>query len=158
MRAIYPGSFDPPTLGHVGIARRSAQIFGEVRVGIGANPSKGARYSVDVRRRLLEVALGGDRNTSVVTFSGLLTSYCVDNEIDVIVRGLRNRTEMGHEMAMAQMNRRLAGVDTFFIPASPRVAHVSSTLAMDVHQDANAANTFFARPVLDELRRITEGY
>ena len=135
MRAIYPGSFDPATEGHLDVARRGAGMFDELVVAIGINPSKTGRFPVIDRVRVLESALHDLFNVSVATFSGLLVTYCRDNEIDLILRGVRNKSDHRNEVPMAHMNRHLSGIDSLFLPATAETVFVSSTVVMSTGDD-----------------------
>jgi pantetheine-phosphate adenylyltransferase len=135
VRAIYPGSFDPATAGHLDVARRGAGLFDELVVAIGINPSKTGRFPVIDRVRVLASALRDLSNVSVVTFSGLLADYCCDNAIDLVLRGIRNQSDLRHEIPMAHMNRHLSGIDSFFLPASAETVFVSSTVVMSTGDD-----------------------
>jgi len=135
VRAIYPGSFDPATEGHLDVARRGAGLFDELVVAIGINPSKAGRFPVIERVRVLASALHDLPNASVVTFSGLLATYCCDNEIDVIIRGIRNKRDLRQEVPMAHMNQHLSGIDSLFLPASAETVFISSTVVMSTGDD-----------------------
>jgi pantetheine-phosphate adenylyltransferase len=135
VRAIYPGSFDPATEGHLDVARRAAGLFDELVVAIGTNPSKTWRFPVIDRVRALTSAFRDLPNVSVATFSGLLTTYCRDNKIDLIVRGIRNESDLRHEVPMAHMNRHLNGIESLFLPASAETVFISSTVITSIGDD-----------------------
>ncbi|MCF1648117.1 pantetheine-phosphate adenylyltransferase [Streptomyces indiaensis] len=129
MRALFPGSFDPVTPGHQDVLRRAAALFGEVVVCVMLNPSKSGRFPVAERLDRLRAAADGLSNVTVDSYTGgLLVDYCRRAGIGVVVRGVRGVADLDYEMPMARMNHELAGVETFFIPADPALAHVSSTL------------------------------
>jgi pantetheine-phosphate adenylyltransferase len=135
VRAIYPGSFDPATEGHLEIARRGAELFDELVVAIGVNPSKTGRFPVIDRVGVLTSALRDLSNVSIATFSGLLATYCRDNNIDLIIRGIRNKRDFLQEVPMAHMNRHLNGIDSLFLPASAETVFVSSTVVVSTGDD-----------------------
>ncbi len=131
MRAVFPGSFDPATRGHLDVARRAADMFDEVVMCVLTNPEKTGRgrLALDERLTLLADLTGDLVNVTVDSSPGrLLVDYCREAGIDVIVRGVRTSDDLAHEWPMAWMNRHLSGIETLFVPASAEHAHISSTL------------------------------
>ena len=138
-RAIYPGSFDPVTNGHLDIIERGCKLFDEVIIGILVNPDKQPFFSVEERYEMLtevvkSISQGGCK-LRVDSFSGLLVNYAVAQEADVIVRGIRAISDYEYEMQMALMNRRLApSVETVFMMPAETYSYVSSRLVKEVFQ------------------------
>jgi len=130
--AVCPGSFDPPTLGHLDVIGRAAGLFDRVTVAVLVNPDKRGMFSLDERLDLLRVTTRQWPNVDVDTFRGLLVDYCRDNAIAAIVKGLRAVSDFDYELQMAQMNHGLTGVDTLFMPTSPAYSFVSSSLVKQV--------------------------
>jgi len=130
--ALCAGSFDPPTNGHIDLIRRSASMFDEVVVGIVANPSKAPRLPADRRMSLLSDLLVGQINVRVETFSGLVVELATSVGAHVIVKGVRGVADFEAELQMAHMNRHLSGINTVFLPTSPEVAHISSSLVKEI--------------------------
>jgi pantetheine-phosphate adenylyltransferase len=136
--AVYPGSFDPITLGHLDIAARAANLFDEVHVLVVHNPSKAPRFSSEervelIRTSLAELKIAGPAKISVDTLDGgLLVNYCKMVGASALVKGFRTSVDLDYELPMAQVNRDLAGVETVFIPADPIHGHVSSSLVKQV--------------------------
>jgi pantetheine-phosphate adenylyltransferase len=130
--ALCAGSFDPPTNGHIDLIRRSASMFDEVVVGIVANPSKTPRLPADRRMSLLSDLLVGQINVRVETFSGLVVELATSVGAHVIVKGVRGVADFEAELQMAHMNRHLSGINTVFLPTSPEVAHISSSLVKEI--------------------------
>ena len=129
MRALFPGSFDPVTQGHQDVLRRAALLFDEVVVCVMVNPAKAGRHPIAERLERLRTAAAGLDNVTVDSHTGgLLADYCRRGGIGIVIRGVRDGQDLEHETPMAQMNRELAGVETFFIAAEPAKAHISSTL------------------------------
>ncbi|MFE2754893.1 pantetheine-phosphate adenylyltransferase [Actinosynnema sp. NPDC059335] len=129
MRAVFPGSFDPATQGHLDVARRVAGMFDEVVLCVLTNPAKSGRLPLAERLALLEDLTRDLDNVTVDSSPGrLLVDYCRGAGIDVIVRGLRTPADLGHELPMAQMNRHLSGIETLLVPTSPEQAYLSSTV------------------------------
>jgi pantetheine-phosphate adenylyltransferase len=131
-RAVCPGSFDPPTRGHLDVVARAAALFDEVVVAVLVNKSKKSLFTVDERMEMLSKITAEHPNVSVGSFHGLLVDYCQEHGIRAIVKGLRAVTDFDYELQMAQMNQRLSGVDTLFLSASPEYSFVSSSLVKEV--------------------------
>lgn len=133
-RAVCPGSFDPVTNGHLDVIRRAASLFDEVIVAIGVNKTKSSSrlFTAEERMALLEEAVAGLDNVRVEGFEGLLTSFCQENGIEAIVKGLRAVSDYEYELQMAQMNASLTPVETLFIPTSPEYSFLASSLVKEV--------------------------
>ncbi len=131
-RAVCPGSFDPPTNGHLDVIGRTAALFDEVVVAVLVNKSKKGMFTVDERMAMLTEITAQYPNVRVDSFHGLLVDYCRAHEIHAIVKGLRVVTDFDYELQMAQMNQRLSGVDTLFMSTSPEYGFVSSSLVKEV--------------------------
>ncbi|WP_216369080.1 pantetheine-phosphate adenylyltransferase [Streptomyces griseofuscus] len=137
MRALFPGSFDPVTPGHQDVLRRASLLFDEVVVCVMFNANKTGRFPVAERLERLRAAADGLGNVTVDSHTGgLLVDYCRRAGIEVVVRGVRDAKDLDYEMPMARMNHELAGVETFFLPADPALAHVSSSLVTAMGQYA----------------------
>jgi pantetheine-phosphate adenylyltransferase len=129
MRAVFPGSFDPTTQGHLDLARRAAGMFDEVVMCVLTNPKKTGRIPLAGRLALLVDMTSDLANVTVDSSAGrLLVDYCRTAGIGVVVRGLRGRGDLEHDWPMAQMNHQLSGIETMFFPTNPAQAHISSTL------------------------------
>jgi pantetheine-phosphate adenylyltransferase len=128
--ALCPGSFDPPTNGHVDVIERAIAVFDEVVVAVVDNPSKESLFTTTERVSILE-DLFGDR-ARVSAFSGLLVQYAADVEADVVVKGLRTVDDYEYEMQMSQMNRYLTGMETVFMPTKSDWSFISSSLVKEV--------------------------
>jgi pantetheine-phosphate adenylyltransferase len=131
-RAVCPGSFDPPQLGHLDVVGRAAGLFDEVVVAVLVNKSKKSLFTVDERMGMLTEVVEPWPNVRIDSFHGLLVDYCRDHGIRAIVKGLRAGTDFDYELQMAQMNQRLSGVDTLFMSTSPQYSFVSSSLVKEV--------------------------
>lgn len=131
-RAVCPGSFDPVTLGHVDIISRAAQQFDEVTVLVTHNPNKAGLFSVQERMDLIRDATYHIAGVRVDSWTGLLVDYTTEHGISALVKGLRSGIDYEYELPMAQMNRRLTGVDTFFLLTDPKYGYISSTLCKEV--------------------------
>ena len=131
-RAVCPGSFDPPTNGHLDIVGRASALFDEVVVGVLVNKNKKSLFSVEERIAMLTDIVAPFPNVKVDSFHGLLVDYCRANDIRAIVKGLRAVTDFDYELQMAQMNQQLSGVDTLFMSTSPEWSFVASSLVKEV--------------------------
>ncbi len=128
--ALCPGSFDPPTNGHADIIGRAITSFDRVVISVIDNPAKRAMFSATERIELLQEMYGDAVETT--SFSGLLVDHVRDVGADVVVKGLRTVDDYQYETQMAQMNRHLTGMETYFIPTRPEFAFVSSSLVKEV--------------------------
>jgi pantetheine-phosphate adenylyltransferase len=131
-RAVCPGSFDPPTNGHVDIIGRAASLFDEIVVAVLVNKSKKSLFTVEERIAMLGEIVTPYPNVKVDSFHGLLVDYCRDHDVRAIVKGLRAVTDFDYELQMAQMNQQLSGVDTLFMSTSPEWSFVASSLGKEV--------------------------
>jgi pantetheine-phosphate adenylyltransferase len=132
VRVLCPGTFDPVTNGHLDIIGRSSQRFDEVIVGVLENPGKAPLFAVDERVSMLEEACSEMPNVGVRAFSGLLVTFAQEENATAIVKGLRAVSDYEYEIQMAQMNHRLAGVETLFMSTSPKWSFLSSSLVKEV--------------------------
>jgi pantetheine-phosphate adenylyltransferase len=131
-RAVCPGSFDPPTNGHVDIIGRAASLFDEIVVAVLVNKSKKSLFAVEERIAMLGEIVTPYPNVKVDSFHGLLVDYCREHDVRAIVKGLRAVTDFDYELQMAQMNQQLSGVDTLFMSTSPEWSFVASSLVKEV--------------------------
>jgi pantetheine-phosphate adenylyltransferase len=129
---VCPGSFDPPTNGHLDIVARASELFDEVVVGVLVNKSKKSLFTVEERISMLTEIVAPFPNVTVDSFHGLLVDYCRANDVRAIVKGLRAVTDFDYELQMAQMNKQLSGVDTLFMSTSPEWSFVASSLVKEV--------------------------
>lgn len=130
--ALCPGSFDPPTNGHVDVIGRAARIYDRVVVAVVENPSKTPLFTAAERIDLFRAALGDLPGLEYDVFRGLLVDYAAEKGVDVVVKGLRTADDFGYELQMAQMNASIKGMETTFLPTNPRWSFVSSTLVREV--------------------------
>lgn len=131
-RAVCPGSYDPPTNGHLDILERAAGLFDEVVVAVLINKSKQGLFTVEERMEMLAESLSHVENVRIDSWYGLLVDYCRQNEIQAIVKGLRAISDFDYELQMAQMNQQLTGVETLFMPTKPLNSFLSSSLVKEV--------------------------
>lgn len=130
--ALCPGSFDPVTNGHIDMFTRIAAQFDEVVVTVSINKKKQGMFTVDERIEMLREATAQLPNVRVESWYGLTVDFAREQGITAIVKGLRDATDFGYELQMAQMNKKLSGVDTFFIATNPGFSFLSSSLVKEV--------------------------
>ncbi len=130
--AVCPGSFDPVTLGHVDVFERAAAQFDEVIVAVLINPKKSGMFDIDERIAMIEEATAHLPNLRAESGQGLVVDFVKQHGMTAIVKGLRTGTDFEYELQMAQMNKHIAGVDTFFVATTPQYSFVSSSLAKEV--------------------------
>ncbi|NKX91548.1 pantetheine-phosphate adenylyltransferase [Nocardia coubleae] len=130
--ALCPGSFDPVTNGHLDVFTRAAAQFDEVIVTVMVNPKKQGMFTVEERMELLRESVAHLPNVRVASWQGLTVDFAKQVGVTAIVKGLRDAGDFGYELQMAQMNHKLAGVDTFFIATNPSLSFLSSSLVKEV--------------------------
>ena len=158
--AIYPGSFDPLTNGHLDLIERGGNMFDRLIVAILRNPDKQPLFSIGERKDMLQQLIRQRhwKNVEVDTFSGLLVDYARARGIATVVKGLRGEGDLDSELKMAQMNRHLGGVETFFLATSPPWSFISSSLIKEVVRfggDVSGLVPPFVRDRLEE--KLTSG-
>tara|TARA_B100000575_G_scaffold75178_1_gene58671 strand:- start:14 stop:481 length:468 start_codon:yes stop_codon:yes gene_type:complete len=131
-KAIFPGTFDPFTLGHLDILNRSKLIFDEVIVGIGRNNNKKTMFSVDERIKFIESVIANFDNVKVTSFGGLTIDFCKSVKANFIVRGVRNNGDFEFEKAIARTNRLLSKIETVFLLTSAKTSFVSSSIVREL--------------------------
>ncbi len=156
--AVCPGSFDPVTHGHLDIIVRAARLFEHVTVAVLVNPAKQGLFSVDERIEMLREVTADLSHVTVEAFEGLLVDFCRDRDGTAIVKGLRAVTDFEYELQMAQMNTRLAGVETVFVPTSPEWSFLAASLVKEVAAHAGDVSGLVAPSVLTRLHeRLGQG-
>ena len=152
--AIYPGTFDPVTLGHLDVIRRAAGIFDRLVVAVVATPRKHVWFSTEERLRFLKVATRGIKNVDVVPFTGLLVHFAREQGISVLVRGLRAFSDFEYEFQMALSNRHLApDIETMFLMTSESHSYISSTNVREVAELGGNTSELVPAVVQKELER-----
>jgi len=131
-RAIFPGSFDPLTLGHYDIIKRGVTLFDEIIVSIGINAEKNYMFSLDERKQFIEEAFANEPKVKVMTYEGLTVNFCKDVGAKFILRGLRNPADFEFEKAIAHTNRHLSTIETVFLLTSAKTSFIASSIVRDV--------------------------
>lgn len=155
--AVCPGSFDPLTNGHLDVFARAADLADDVIVAVLINKKKESLFTVDERIAMLQEQVAAFGNVRVDSFHGLLVDYCTANGIKAIVKGLRAVSDFDYELQMAQMNYRLANVETLFISTNPLYSYLSSSLVKEVATYGGDVSGLVPDAVLKRLQdRISE--
>lgn len=131
-KAIFPGSFDPITLGHEDIINRGISLFDEIVIAIGVNAEKKYMFSLEERKRFIEETFKSEPKVKVITYEGLTIDLCQKIKADFILRGLRNPADFEFEKAIAHTNRRLSKIETVFLLTAARTSYISSSIVRDV--------------------------
>jgi pantetheine-phosphate adenylyltransferase len=131
-KAVFPGSFDPITLGHYDIIKRGVSLFDEVIVAIGVNADKKYMFSLDERKKFIQEAFINEPKVKVITYEGLTIDLCRKLDAEFILRGLRNPADFEFEKAIAHTNRKLSKIETVFLLTASRTSYISSSIVRDV--------------------------
>jgi pantetheine-phosphate adenylyltransferase len=146
-KAVFPGSFDPITLGHIDIIKRAIPLFDEIVIAIGINAKKNYMFSVEERMKFIQNAFFAEDKISVQTYKGLTVDYCKAIDAQFIVRGLRNPADFEFEKAIAQTNRKLSGIETVFLLTSAETSFISSSIVRDIMRNGGDASTLVPNSV-----------
>jgi pantetheine-phosphate adenylyltransferase len=156
-RVVCPGSFDPVTNGHLDIIGRAAGLFDEVVVAVLINVTKQSLFTVDERVEMLREVTSGYGNVRIDRFRGLLVDFCANNGITAVIKGLRAVSDFEYEMQMAQMNYRMAKVETLFMTTNPLYSFTSSSLVKEIARYGGDVSGLVPETVLSRLRdRLAE--
>jgi pantetheine-phosphate adenylyltransferase len=153
--AVYPGSFDPVTLGHLDVMVRAAGLYDRLVVAVVGNPSKQPLLDAPQRVELItteldRLGLGG--RSEVIAFDGLLVDLCAQLGISTLIKGLRSAADLDLELRMAQMNRRIGAVETVFLATAPEHSHLSSSLVREVARFGGRIDTAVSPAVAEAIR------
>ncbi|WP_440880709.1 pantetheine-phosphate adenylyltransferase [Tenacibaculum sp. C7A-26P2] len=131
-KAVFPGSFDPITLGHVDIIERGVTLFDELIIAIGINAEKKYMFSLEERKKFIEKTFIHEPKIKVLTYRGLTVNFCKEQNANFILRGLRNPADFEFEKAIAHTNRKLSEIETVFLLTSSGKSYISSSIVRDV--------------------------
>lgn len=154
-KALYAGTFDPITYGHLDIIRRTAKLFDTLTVAVAHNPSKQPLFSLTERVELVQQATADLTNVSVIGFSGLLVDLAKNEHASCLVRGLRGADDIEYEIQLAQLNQKLAGeLETLFLPPAVEWRYLSSTMIREIHKHGGDVKPFVPDCVADAIKRL----
>ncbi len=152
--ALYPGTFDPVTNGHIDIIHRALLLFDRLIVAVAENPSKKTTFSAEERVEMLRQSTAGLQRVEVTSFKGLTAHYARQNKVAAIIRGLRAVSDFEYEFQMALMNRRLVPeIETVFLMPRGKYAYLSSTLIKDIARFEGEVEMFVDKKVAEMLKR-----
>ncbi len=153
-RALYPGTFDPITNGHLDVIRRASRLFGELVIAVAESRHKDAFFTIKERKSLIEASVAGIDNVQVVSFKGLLAEEFEIQSVDVVIRGLRAVSDFEYEFMLARMNRKLNDrFETAFLMPSEQYIYLHSSLVREVFTLGGDVSELVPAPVLDALGR-----
>ncbi len=156
-KAIFAGSFDPITNGHLDIISRASKLFDELQIGVLINPNKKGLFNLEERVKLIELCTEHLDNVKIISFEGLLVNYCSENGISTLVRGVRSEDDVNYELQMAHMNKELnPDIETIFLPTNKKYSFVSSSLIKEVLSFGADVTNFVPVEVLKELEKKTK--
>lgn len=153
IRAIFPGSFDPITNGHLDVIQRGVKLFDELIVAVGRSPIKNQLFTPEERVEMISELVAGKPRVLVESFDGLMVEYAHKKKADVILRGMRSLTDVHHEFKLAMTNRAVAGIETVFVMTSAEYGFTSSTLIREVASLGGDVSNLVPKNVCDRLRK-----
>ena len=156
--AVFPGSFDPITTGHVDLVRRALPLFDEVVVAVGVNTQKRCLYDLDTRMNWLREVFAAEEKVRVDSFERLTAHYCQRIGANYLLRGLRNASDFDYEKTISQLNQIVGeGLETIFLIAQPEFSHISSTIVREIIKGGGDAARFVPEAVDESLRTGGQG-
>ena len=153
IRAIFPGSFDPITNGHLDVINRAIKLFDELIIAVGRSPVKNQLFTPEERVEMIAELIGDMPGVSVESFDGLTVEYAAKKKADVILRGLRSLTDVQYEFQLAMTNRAVAGIETVFIMTSEQYGFTSSTLIREVASLGGNLSNLIPPSVYERLKK-----
>ncbi len=150
-KAVFPGSFDPITLGHVDIINRALPLFDELQIAIGVNVDKKYMFDIDTRMQMIKDVFKDEPKIKVVHYTGLTVDFCYQNDLSFILRGLRNPADFEFEKAIAQTNRKLGQIETLFLLTGPETSYISSSIVRDIYRNGGDVSELVPKEILKFL-------
>jgi pantetheine-phosphate adenylyltransferase len=158
MKAIYPGSFDPITLGHLDIITRASRLFDELIVVVAQNSTKQGLFTADERVELIKASCQGLNNIVVKQTEGLIVDFASSQGARLMIRSVRNSDDTTFESQLALMNQTLSpNIETLFMPCKPELSHIASSLVKEIAKLNGDINSFLPKPAADALRQKLKG-
>jgi len=153
-KAVYPGTFDPVTFGHLDVLKRAAELFDEVIISVSQSSSKESLFTVDERINLIKRSVGNLKNVRIESFEGLLVNYAKRRRAGVIIRGLRAVSDFEYEFQMALTNRKISGdIETVFLMPNEKYTYISSTLVREIASNGGDVSAFVPKAVVEMLKK-----
>jgi len=150
--AVFPGSFDPITLGHQNIIERALPLFDKIVVAIGQNAMKKYHFSMEQRVDFIKATFNNNQKIEIITYTGLTVNFCKKVNANYIIRGIRNNADYMYENSIAQMNKAMAGnIETIFIPTIPELSAINSTIVRDIILNGGDASQFVPAAIKGKL-------
>ena len=146
-RAVFPGSFDPITIGHQDIVNRGLKIFDEIIIGVGENIDKKYMFSSNERFDFVSKTFEADAKVLIKTYDGLTVDFCKKNNAEFIIRGLRNPADFEFEKSIALTNREMSGIETVFFLTSPKNSFISSSIVRDLIKNKGDYKLFIPKEI-----------
>ena len=141
--AVFPGSFDPITLGHIDLVKRAKPLFDKIIVAVGVNSVKKTLFPLEARLEWIERVFGSDDQVEIGHFEGLTVNYCRDQNAQYLIRGLRNASDFDYEKTISQLNTIIGqGIETVFLISQPGYSHISSTIVREIIKGGGDASSF----------------
>lgn len=153
-KAIFPGTFDPPTKGHFDIIKRAAKLVDKLYIAIAVNTAKkGSCFSTEEKQEMLQKITKKMKNVEVIHFSGLIVDLAQKLSADCIIRGVRAFSDAEHEFSMALANRALSKIETLFLVSDEKLSHISSTLIREIAYFGGSLEEFVPKPIEQMIRK-----
>jgi len=150
--AIFPGSFDPITIGHADVVKRAAKVFDEIVVSIGVNTQKKYLFDLDTRMKWIQTVFRNESNVRVRSYQGLTINFCKEISANYIIRGIRSSADFEYEKTIAQLNQMMQpGVETFLILSSPELSAISSTIVREIIIGKGDVSKFIPKEICDDV-------
>jgi len=146
--AVFPGSFDPITIGHTDIINRALPLFDELIIAIGINVDKKYMFDVEKRKQMIRAVYKNEPKVKVTDYTGLTVDFCHKNDLKFILRGLRNPADFEFEKAIAQTNRKLGDVETIFLLTGPDTSYISSSIVRDIYRNGGDVSSLVPAEIL----------
>jgi pantetheine-phosphate adenylyltransferase len=153
--AVFPGSFDPITLGHVDLVKRAVPLFDKLIVSVGVNTQKSTLFDLEQRIMWLKEVFSDFDNVEIDHFTGLTVNYCKDQNARYILRGLRNASDFDYEKTISQLNTIIGdNVETIFLISQPEFSHISSTIVREIIKGDGDVSPFVPKVISDDLNKM----
>ena len=150
--ALFPGSFDPITLGHIDVIKNALQIFDKIIIAIGINENKNYMWEIEARKNHIQSIFEKYDNIIIKEYHGLTVEYCKSHNITHIIRGLRNTSDFNYEQTIAYANKRLnSNIQTIFIPSKQELSHISSSVVKEIIKNKGDLKSFLPLEVIQNI-------